>query len=60
MEMYFYGFYQADVLINFFILLRLAEMITRESFVPAKQEPDCTKEESHLVGMKCFTCIYKI
>ena len=29
-EMYLYGFFQTDVLIHFFILLRRAEAITRD------------------------------
>ena len=58
--MYFYRFFQTDVLINFFISLRRAEAITWEKFVPAKQNPDSTKEGSGLVGMKHITCIRKI
>ena len=33
--MYFYGFFQTDVLINFLIPLMRAEAITWENFVPA-------------------------
>ena len=41
-----YEFFQTDVLINFFILLRLAEAITWENFVPTKRDPGITKEGS--------------
>ena len=58
--MYFYGFFQTDVLINFFILLKRPEAITRENFVPAKRDPDITKEGSRLAGMKLFTCNRKM
>ena len=54
--MYFYGFFQTDVLINFFISLRWAEAITWENFVPTKRDPGSTIEESHLSGMILFTC----
>ena len=58
--MYFYGFFQADVLINFYIPLRRAEAITWEHFVLAKRDPGRTKEGSRLAGMKLFTCNRKI
>ena len=51
----FYGFSQTDVLINFFISLRI-EAITWENFVQPKRDLVNTKEGSHLVGMKLFTC----
>ena len=35
--MYFYGYFQTDVLINFFIPLRRAEAITWQNFVPVVQ-----------------------
>ena len=54
--MYFYGYFQTDVLINFFIPLRRAEAITWENFVPAKRDPGSTIEGSRLAGMKLFTC----
>ena len=38
--MHFYGFFQTDVLINFFILLKRAEVITWENGVPAVQKRD--------------------
>ena len=58
--MYFYGFFQTDVLINFFISLRWDEGITWENFVPAKRDVGSTKEGSRLPGMKIFTCNCKI
>ena len=54
--MYFYRFFQTDVLINFFIPSRRAEAITWKNFVPAKRDPGSTKEGSRLAGMKLFTC----
>ena len=54
--MYFYRFFQTDVLINFFIPPRRAEAITWKNFVPAKRDPGSTKEGSRLAGMKLFTC----
>ena len=54
--MYFYGYFQSDVLINFFIPLRQAETITWENFVPAKWDLGSTVEGSRLAGMKLFTC----
>ena len=54
--MYFYGYFQTDVLINLFIPLRQAEAITWGNFVPAKRDPGCAKEGSRLAGMKLFTC----
>ena len=58
--MYFYGFFQTDVLINFFIPLRQAESITWENFGPGKRDLDSTKEGSHLARIKLFTCNRKI
>ena len=47
--MYFYGFFQTDLLINFFIPLTRAEAITWENFVPAKiWDSGSTKEGSRL------------
>ena len=57
--MYFYGFFQTDVLINFFIPLGRAEAITCENFVPAKRDIGSTKEGSRFAGMKLFTCNHK-
>ena len=51
---YFFGFFQTDVLINFFIPVRQAEVFTWENFVPAKKDPCFTKEGSHLAGMKLY------
>ena len=48
--MYFYGYFQTNVLINFFIPLRRAEATTRENFVPAKRDPGSTKEGSRFPG----------
>ena len=39
-----YGYFQTDF---FFILLRRAEAITWENFVPAKRDPGSTKAGSH-------------
>ena len=58
--MYFYGFFQTDVLINFFIPLRGAEAITWENFVPGMRDLGSTKEGSRLVGMKLLACNRKI
>ena len=58
--MCFYGFFQADMLINFFIPLRRAKAITWENFVPAKRDPGSTKDGSRLVEIKFFTCNHKI
>ena len=58
--MNFYGFFQTDVLINFFNPLTWAEAITLENFVPAKRDPGSTKEVSHLAGMKLFKCNSRI
>ena len=54
--MYFYGFFQTDVLINIFIPLRQAEAVTWENFVPGKRHPGSTKEGYRLAEMKLFTC----
>ena len=43
--MYFYGYFQTDVLINFFIPLSRAEAITWENFVPAKGIPTVQKRD---------------
>ena len=48
----FYGFSQTDVLINSFIPLRGAELITWEIFVQEKRNLVSTKEGSRLAGMK--------
>ena len=58
--MYFFGFFQTDVLVNLFIPLRRAQAITWESFVPEKRDPGSTTEGSRLAGMKLFTCNHKI
>ena len=52
--MYFYGIFQTDVLINFFIPLNRAEAITWENLVPAKRDLGIKKEGSRLAGMKLF------
>ena len=58
--MYFYGYFETDVLISFFVLTRWAEMITWENFIPAiKWDPGNTKEGSCLVRMKLFECNHK-
>ena len=54
--MYFYGFFETDALISFFVLLRQTEAIIWENFFPAKQDFGSTKEGSHLAGMKRFKC----
>ena len=54
--MYSGRYFQTDVLIDFFIPRRRAETITWENFVPAKQDSSSTKEGSHHVGIKLFTC----
>ena len=59
-EMYFFGFFQSDELIKFFILLRQAIAITWENFVPAKRDPGSTKVGPRFAGMKLFTCIPRI
>ena len=53
--MYFYGFFQTDVLLNFFIPLRRAEAITWENFVLGKGDPGSTIEGSRLAGTKLLT-----
>ena len=50
----FYGLFQANVLINFFIPLRWDEAITCENFIPAKQDPGSVKEGSCLARMKLY------
>ena len=50
--MYLYGFFQTDVLIAFFILLRWAEAITWENIVPEKRDPRSTKEGFWDAGIK--------
>ena len=57
--MYFYGYFQIDVLINLmnlFIALKWAEAITWGNFILAKQNPGSTKEGSCLARMKLFAC----
>ena len=54
--MYFYRYFQTDVLINFFIPQRRAEAISWKNFVPATRYPGSTKVGSRLAGMKIFTC----
>ena len=49
-----YGYFQTDVLIKFFILLRWAEVIAWENFVPVKQDPGSTKEGPYLTRMNLF------
>ena len=46
--MYFYGFFHADVLTNFLVPLRQAEMITLENFVSAKRDPSCREETFYM------------
>ena len=58
--MYFYGFFQTDVLINFFIPLRRAEAIAWENLIQAKRDPDGSKVGTRLTGMKLFTCNRRI
>ena len=53
--MYFYGVFQTDVLIKFFIPFRPAKAITRKSFVPTKWDPGITEEGYRLARMKLFT-----
>ena len=43
--MYFYGFFQTDVLINFLIPLRRTEAITWKNFVQAKRDPGIQKRD---------------
>ena len=59
MEMYFYQYFQTDMLINFLIPLRRAETITRQNLFPAKRDPGRTKEGFRLAGTKFFTCDIK-
>ena len=49
-------YFDAYVLINFFIPLRPAEAIKWENFVPAKMDPSSTKQGARLAAMKLFTC----
>ena len=58
--MYFYGLFQTDVLLHFFISLRQAEVIAWENFVRAKRGPGITKEGSCLAGMKLSKCNRKM
>ena len=58
--MCFYGFFQTDVLINFFISLRQREAITWKNFVPTKRNPGMAKEGYHLTGMKLFNASYDL
>ena len=48
--MYFYGFVQTYVLINFFIPLWRAEAITWENFTLAKRDTGSTKKGSGFAG----------
>ena len=48
--MYFYGSFQTDVLINFFIPLRRDEAIAWGNFVPEKRDRGSTKQGSLLPG----------
>ena len=52
--MYFYGSFQNDVLITFFIPLRRAEAITRENFVPAIQKRDPALPNETFYGISEF------
>ena len=47
-------FFRTGVLINFFTQLRRDETIAWK--IPAMRDPNSTREESRLVGMKLFTC----
>ena len=53
-------FFRNRMLNYCFILLRWAEMITWENFVPAKYDSSSTKEVSRLARMKLFTCNRRI
>ena len=53
-------FFSKHVLNYCFIMLRQAEAITWENFVPAKRDPGSTKEGSRLAGMKLFACKRRI
>ena len=55
-EMYVHGFFQTDVLINFFIPLRRAKAITWGYFVLVKRDPGNSKD----AGMNLITCNCKI
>ena len=57
--MYFYGYIQADALINFFIPLRRAEAITWEIFSRQKEIPALRNRDPTLNGWN-FTCKRKI
>ena len=48
--MYFDGFFQTGVLINFFIPFRRAEVIKWENIVPAKRIPAVQKRDPALPG----------
>ena len=58
--MHFYGIFQTDVLIVFFISLNRAEAITWENLVPAKRDLGIKKGISRLVRMKLFACNRRI
>ena len=54
--MHFYGYFQTDVLINYFIPFRRAETITWKNFVPAgipavqKRDPSCRHESFYMLS----------
>ena len=48
--MYFYAFFQTDVLINFFNLPRRAEAITWENFIPVNRDPGSTTTDPILAA----------
>ena len=58
--MYFYGYFQTYVLINYFIQPRWAEVSTWENFVLTKQDPGSFKNGSCLVGMELFACNHRM
>ena len=58
--MYFYEFFQTDVIINFFIPLRRAEAIAWENFVPVNRDSSSNKEGSRLARTKLLACNRKI
>ena len=59
-EMYFYGYFQTDMFINFFILLWRIGDITWQEFVLIKWDYSSTKERSRLARMKHFACNCRI
>ena len=48
--MYFYRYFQIDLLIKIFILLRQAEVITWENFILVKRDPAVQKRDPVLSG----------